>query len=33
MLDKIEDAYFGFIMLVTLVGIICTISDWIGALL
>ena len=29
MLDKIEDAYMGFVMLVILVGIICTIYDWV----
>ena len=32
-IDKLEDIYMGFVMLVILVGIICTIYDWVtGAL-
>lgn len=28
-IDKLEDAYVAFVMLVILVGIICTIYDWV----
>ena len=31
MIDKIENLYYGFVMLVILVGIIFTIYDWIMA--
>lgn len=33
MIDKIEDAYYGFVMIVILVGVICTIYDMIAGAL
>lgn len=33
MIDKIEEYYYGFVMIVIVVGVLCTLYDWItGAL-
>lgn len=29
MIEKIEQAYYGFVMIVIVVGVLCTLYDWI----